>query len=217
MLVFLKQLLAPGFQQNEALHAEVLACFVTNIEFSKMRAHILPIKPRRGYPEPSTIDPGVIVKVDELVDFINTLVAGQPEGEDGELMASFTQRLSDQVPTLAAEDFSDLWIPFLRPLLKLISNQEIPLNTPRYQTLFSNMLSAYVEKFVGPKPQMRKGAFDWDEKLPKWKARNSLAEKRMMGLIGPDVKKLLGPDLYEQIFGEPDSLELTSRSIKKDG
>lgn len=217
MLMFLKQLLAPYLQQSEDLHAEVLASFVANVEFSKMRAHGLPITTRRGHPEPPIIDPGVVVKVDELMDFVNGLIANQPEGEDGELMATFIQRLGDQVQSLHVEDFSDLWIPFLRPLLTLISNHEIPLNTPRYQTLFSNMLTAYVDNFVGPKPQMRKGAYDRDEKLRRWNARVSLAEKRMMGLIGQDTKKLLGPDLYDRIFGEPDSLELASRSIKKDG
>lgn len=216
-LAFMKKLLDPGFQQNEALYTEMLASFVANVEFSKMRANIPARQTRRGLPEPPTVDPGLVVRVDELVDFVNILITDQPDGQDGELMAAFIQRLGDQVPRLPVEDFNDLWIPFLWPLLQLISDREIPLGTARYQTLFSSMLSVYVDRFVGPRPQVRRHMFDRGEKLPKWKARKSVADNRMLKLVGPDVKKLVGPDLYERLFGEPDSLELTCRSIKKDG
>ncbi|KAK3362505.1 hypothetical protein B0T25DRAFT_7755 [Lasiosphaeria hispida] len=68
------------------------------------------------------------------------------------LMMLLGLKIVGNVDLIARHDFSLFWLPFLRLLLQALATQKIPLSTPRYQHMFSAILSAYKYKFVGKRP-----------------------------------------------------------------
>lgn len=100
----------------------------------------------------TVIDRRALVSPDDLIEFVSSLLASQAQGEDGELMVLFANRLCTQAADLPVDNFNTIWIPFLRSLLPLIVAKDIPLDTAHYQNLYSSILSSYAYKYVGQEP-----------------------------------------------------------------
>ena len=144
-------------KHGEYLHEMLARSFISHIDFARLSrtpdVSAAPAAkiPRYGVPAP-TIDHRILVTPSELVTLVSGLLASQPQGEDGELLPLFVDRLTSQVDTLPVDALNTLWVPFLYTLLPKLAERGIPDHAPRYQALFSAILTAYATKYVRREP-----------------------------------------------------------------
>ena len=104
-----------------------------------------------------TLDHRHIVSPDDVISFASTLLSmSGPEQGDDDLMGSLVSKLTDDAPILPSGEFHYLWNPFLRSLAPILAQNSIPLDTPRYQSMYSSMLNVYVDMYVGREPGVDK-------------------------------------------------------------
>ncbi|KAM6514007.1 hypothetical protein FALCPG4_015191 [Fusarium falciforme] len=85
-----------------------------------------------------------------LADFFSTILRTSAEG-DG-LLAQLVSKLVAEAPGLLGLELHYFWLPFLRSLIPILTSNAIPLDTERYQKLFSTFFKAYLDNFVGLEP-----------------------------------------------------------------
>ncbi|KAG5984728.1 hypothetical protein E4U55_003500 [Claviceps digitariae] len=89
-----------------------------------------------------------------LADFVSSIIQSSKEAED--LVTPFVSKLVANARSLAADEFHALWLPFLRALLPVLNSNQIPLDTPYCQELFSALLESYIDGYVGRQPGRNK-------------------------------------------------------------
>jgi hypothetical protein len=106
---------------------------------------------------PKTPDPRFIVSSDDVIDFAFTLLSvTRPEGDGGDLMSLLSSKLIADATILPSTEFRLLWNPFLVGLVGIFKQKGIPLDAPMNQSLYSWMLNAYVDGYVGQEPSVDK-------------------------------------------------------------
>ncbi|KAG5999712.1 hypothetical protein E4U54_001704 [Claviceps lovelessii] len=95
-------------------------------------------------------DPRTAISHNMLADFFSSLAQSSKEAED--LVRPFVSKLAANAGQLTADEFHALWLPFLRALLPILNSNQIPLDTPYCQELFSALLESYIDGYVGRQP-----------------------------------------------------------------
>lgn len=182
--------------------------FVSQVDFSKLRGEPDPELPLRAESQALAIeDAGFVIRPEDLAGLCSSLLAAQPQGQDGELMVSLVTKLSSQAEKLPIDDLHSLWMPFLRSLMPMMKKHEISLDMSHYQALYSSIFSAYMKKYVGSDPGREYQA------QRDWKARKEQSKKLVQSFEQGDLVKLVGTKWFGKL-GVENSLEMTSRSIK---
>ncbi|KAG5926576.1 hypothetical protein E4U42_003141 [Claviceps africana] len=89
-----------------------------------------------------------------LANFFASILESGTEAED--LATLFVSKLAANAQQLIADEFHALWLPFLRSLLPILRRNQVPLNTAYCQQLFSALLEAYVDGYIGHQPARNK-------------------------------------------------------------
>ncbi|KAG6001850.1 hypothetical protein E4U21_003778 [Claviceps maximensis] len=95
-------------------------------------------------------DAQTAISPEVLADFVSSIIQSSTEAED--LVKSFVSKLAGSARQLAADEFHALWLPFLHALLPVLKTNQIPLDTPYCQELFSALLESYIDGYVGRQP-----------------------------------------------------------------
>uniref|UniRef100_A0A0B7KG38 Uncharacterized protein n=1 Tax=Bionectria ochroleuca TaxID=29856 RepID=A0A0B7KG38_BIOOC len=140
-------------EKGPSAYIDVAKLFLSSVEFPALK--VQPREPddtRRfrqarngGAAEP---DHQTIVTGGEVVVFFGNSLKLDSSGD---LMASFASRFVEQASKLPSTSFS-LWVPVFLSLIKVLVKCEIPLETPRYQQLFTTFFHALLNNFVKRQP-----------------------------------------------------------------
>lgn len=112
--------------------------FINLVDFAKMHGNV------------QVHDRRTAISPEMLADFFSSIVQSSTEADD--LVTPFVSKLVAKAPQLPAGEFHALWLPFLRCLIPILASNTIPLTTPYCQQLFSALLKAYLDRYVGHKP-----------------------------------------------------------------
>lgn len=94
------------------------------------------------------------VSSDELADFLASIIAISGEADD--IAGLLVNKIIEQVPQLPGMDIHTFWIPFLDCLVPRLVENQIPLDTARYQQLFTTVIKCYIMRFVKRAPSTEK-------------------------------------------------------------
>lgn len=128
--------------------------FITLADFTQFhsdaRVQATPAK-RASYGEQAQrFDRRTAISYEVLADFFSAIVQSSTEADD--LVAPFVSKLVANAYQLPAVEFHALWLPFLRCLIPILASNAIPLDTPYCHQLFSALLQAYLDGYVGHEP-----------------------------------------------------------------
>jgi len=102
-------------------------------------------------PRPLESDLKTAVRHEALVRFVTSILELGADGEN--MMEAIQSRLISSAKNIPEREFHPFWLPFLRSLVEILDAKQIPLSTPRYQQIFTAMLSSYVDRYVGKSPK----------------------------------------------------------------
>lgn len=129
--------------------------FITLADFTQMRgdaggqANPTKITPH-NCEQAQKLDRRTAISYEVLADFFSAIIQSSTEADD--LVTLFVSKLVVKAQQLPALEFHALWLPFLRRLIPILVSNTIPLDNRYCQQLFSALLHAYVNKYVGHKP-----------------------------------------------------------------
>ncbi|RTE69546.1 hypothetical protein BHE90_016068 [Fusarium euwallaceae] len=134
---------------------ETARWLIESSDFSKLtseeEAKSLAIQKAREAGKPlESIDPSVLrfsFQPKALIRFFNSLIKESTESDD--LASLFISKLAMDAPRFPADQIPSFWMSFLNSVPKTLEPNNIPLNTPCYQQLFSAMFRSCIENFVG--------------------------------------------------------------------
>ncbi|EFY95707.1 2OG-Fe(II) oxygenase superfamily protein [Metarhizium robertsii ARSEF 23] len=129
--------------------------FITLADFTQMRGdaggQAIPTKKTpHNCEQAQKLDRRTAISYEVLADFFSAIIQSSTEADD--LVTLFVSKLVVKAQQLPALEFHALWLPFLRRLIPILVSNTIPLDNPYCQQLFSALLHAYVNKYVGHKP-----------------------------------------------------------------
>ncbi|CAH0025690.1 unnamed protein product [Clonostachys rhizophaga] len=140
-------------EKGPSTYRDVAKLFLSSVEFPALK--VQPREPddtrrfrqaRNGGAAES--DEQTIVNGGQILAFLGHILKIDSSGD---LMESFASRFVEQASKLPATSFS-LWMPVLHGLIKVLVRHEIPLDTPRYQQLFTKFHHAFLNNFVKRQP-----------------------------------------------------------------
>lgn len=89
-----------------------------------------------------------------MADFFASIIAiGGEADETAELLVN---KIIEQVPQLSGIDIHTFWVPFLDFLVPRLVENQIPLETARYQQMFTTVIKSYITRFVKRAPSTEK-------------------------------------------------------------
>ncbi|KAL2136148.1 hypothetical protein VTI74DRAFT_5201 [Chaetomium olivicolor] len=81
----------------------------------------------------------------ELADFASDMLTERADG----LLGCFILRIVADAGSFKPPQFTSLWLPFLRHLIRVLGKHCVPLSSPRYRHLFTAIMDAYLARCVG--------------------------------------------------------------------
>ncbi|KAG5952530.1 hypothetical protein E4U53_000663 [Claviceps sorghi] len=136
--------------------------FINLADFSKMRglAPVRNIPPAKrneaphGRDQARKRDGRTAISHEVLAEFFESIIQSSTEAED--LVGLFVSKLAANARQLVADEFHALWLPFLRSVLPILDSNQVALDTAYCQQLFSALLEAYVDGYIGRQPGRNK-------------------------------------------------------------
>lgn len=128
--------------------------FITLADFTQFhsdaRVQAPPTKRASYGGQAQRVDCRTAISYEVLADFFSAIVQSSTEADD--LVTPFVSKLVANAYQLPALEFHALWLPFLHCLIPILASNAIPLDTPYCQQLFSALLQAYLDRYVGHEP-----------------------------------------------------------------
>ncbi|POR35594.1 Uncharacterized protein TPAR_04224 [Tolypocladium paradoxum] len=120
------------------LYRTMARAFITCNSFTQMHG------------EEKGVDRPTAVSHEALSDFFSAMIKTSTDADD--LLTPLISQLVSDAPRFPAAAFHSLWLPLLHSLIPILDANVIPLDTPRYQQLFSAVLKAFLNTHVGREP-----------------------------------------------------------------
>jgi hypothetical protein len=116
-----------------------------------LRLNLASKKPRLGAEQSLTQDElRNAVGQGALIQFFSNILKMRPTSD--ELVAAFVSQLVARAGLFTNTELVCLWAPILQPFVNILEINSIPLDTACYQQLFTTLIKAYIDKYLGREP-----------------------------------------------------------------
>ncbi|KAF4467716.1 2OG-Fe(II) oxygenase superfamily [Fusarium albosuccineum] len=141
-------------EQARSVFLTLAGSTVVQADFTQVRSELsVQLENKRArfdYQHHNTADVRTTVNSQNLAKFWPTMIAMDTESDN--LTTSLVSKLARDAPRFKGVEIETLWLPFLRSLTPILTSNNIPLDTPCYQQLFSAILKAYLDNVIGKEP-----------------------------------------------------------------
>ncbi|VUC31624.1 unnamed protein product [Clonostachys rosea] len=141
-------------EKGPSTYRDVAKLFLSSVEFPALKKQPSESDEGRRYQQirnggTAESDQQTIVTSGQILVFFDHILKLGPDGDD--LMASFATRFAEQTSRLPAAAFV-LWVPVFHGLIRLLIKHDIPLETLRYQEMYSKFFHAFLNNYVKRQP-----------------------------------------------------------------
>ncbi|KAF5013512.1 hypothetical protein FDECE_499 [Fusarium decemcellulare] len=141
-------------EQTRSVFLTLTGSTLVQADFAEVRSELsVQVEVKRArldYHQHCTADPWTTLHSQTLLTFWPALIAMDTESDN--LTTSLISKLVTDAPRFKAIEIETLWMPSLISLVPILISNNIPLDTPCYQQLFSAVFKSYLDNVVGKEP-----------------------------------------------------------------
>lgn len=140
------------------LYEEIAGLIIANLDVpglqSRERLQDSVESPRCGYVSIPSAPQESLLRAVKAVE-LSSFAAGLREYKLDGLYQDFLKTIGSNAHRIPAEEFHDLWLPFLQGLTCRLEWSSVDLTNPQYGDLWRNIFKAYINNYLGKQPAIQ--------------------------------------------------------------